>query len=120
MARPMKCRRVACNVPVRYFKPQGIPMYALEEVELALDEVEAMRLTDIEDLYQAEAAERMGISRQTLGNIIARAHKKVALAIMEGKALRISGLEASDAATSKTEAVSAADQRNCDLERAKD
>lgn len=120
MARPMKCRRVACNVPVRYFKPQGIPMYALEEVELALDEVEAMRLTDIEDLYQAEAAERMGISRQTLGNIIARAHKKVALAIMEGKALRISGLDASGAAASKTETVSATEQRNCDLERTKD
>lgn len=91
MARPMKCRRVACDVPVRYFKPQGVPLCALEEIELALDEVEAMRLTDIEDLYQAEAAERMGVSRQTLGNIIARAHKKVALAILQGKALRISG-----------------------------
>ena len=92
MARPTKCRRVACDVPVRYFKPQGVPMCALEEIELALDEVEAMRLTDIEDLYQAEAAERMGVSRQTLGNIIARAHKKVATAIMEGKALRIRGV----------------------------
>ncbi len=92
MARPLKCRRVACDVPARYFKPQGIPLYALEEIELALDEVEAMRLTDIEDLYQAEAAERMGVSRQTLGNIIARAHKKVALAILQGKALRISAV----------------------------
>ena len=71
-------------------------MYALEEIELAQDEVEAMRLTDIEDLDQAEAAERMGVSRQTLGNIIARAHKKVALAIMQGKALRISGAGTSE------------------------
>ena len=71
-------------------------MYALEEIELAQDEVEAMRLTDIEDLDQAEAAERMGVSRQTLGNIIARAHKKVALAIMQGKALRISGASTSE------------------------
>lgn len=91
MARPMKCRRVECDVPVRYFKPQGVPMCALEEVELAIDEVEAMRLTDIEDLYQADAAERMGVSRQTLGNIIARAHKKVAMALLQGKALRICG-----------------------------
>jgi predicted DNA-binding protein (UPF0251 family) len=106
MARPLKCRRVACDVPVRYFKPQGIPMCALEEIELALDEVEAMRLTDIEDLYQAEAAERMGVSRQTLGNIIARAHKKVALAIMHGKALRISGVAAPAEAVA-TEAESA-------------
>ena len=91
MARPMKCRRVACDVPVRYFKPQGVPMYALEEIELAIDEIEAMRLTDIEDLYQADAAERMGVSRQTLGNIVARAHKKVAMALLQGKALRICG-----------------------------
>jgi len=91
MARPLKCRRVECNVPARYFKPQGVPLYELEEIVLAPDEVEAMRLTDIEDLYQADAAERMGVSRQTLGNIIARAHKKVAHAIIEGKALRVSG-----------------------------
>ena len=91
MARPMKCRRVACDVPVRYFKPQGVPMCALEEIELAIDEIEAMRLTDIEDLYQADAAERMGVSRQTLGNIVARAHKKVAMALLQGKALRICG-----------------------------
>ena len=73
-------------------------MRGLDEIALSLDEVEAMRLTDIEDLYQAEAAERMGVSRQTLGNIIARAHKKVALAIMHGKALRISGVAAPTAA----------------------
>ena len=89
MARPLKCRRVACDVPARYFKPQGIPLCALEEIELALDEVEAMRLTDVDGLYQAEAAKRMGVSRQTLGAIVARAHEKVARAILEGKALRI-------------------------------
>ena len=65
-------------------------MGCLDEIALSLDEVEAMRLTDIEDLYQADAAQRMGVSRQTLGNILARAHKKVATALMEGKALRIS------------------------------
>ena len=90
MARPMICRKVACDVPARYFKPQGVPMGCLDEIALSLDEVEAMRLTDIEDLYQADAAQRMGVSRQTLGNILARAHKKVATALMEGKALRIS------------------------------
>ena len=73
MVRPLKCRRVACDVPARYFKPQGIPLCALEEIELALDEVEAMRLTDVDGLYQADAAERMGVSRQTLGAIVARA-----------------------------------------------
>ena len=65
-------------------------MRFLDEVALSLDELEAMRLTDIEDLYQADASEKMGVSRQTLGNILARAHKKVATALIEGKALRIS------------------------------
>lgn len=91
MSRPIKCRRVSCDVPVRYFKPQGVPLRLLDEIELGLDELEALRLTSIEDLYQADAAERMGISRQTLGNILARAHKKVATALIEGKALRILG-----------------------------
>lgn len=89
MARPMKCRKVACNVATAYFKPQGIPMRDLEEIELELDEIEAIRLADLEELYQADAAARMGVSRQTFGNIIARAHKKVAEALLGGKALRI-------------------------------
>lgn len=89
MARPMKCRNVGCDVTAAFFKPQGIPMRDLEEVRLERDEIEAIRLADIEDLYQVDAAARMGVSRQTFGNIIARAHKKVALALLEGKALRI-------------------------------
>lgn len=89
MARPVKCRRVSCAVSAVYFKPQGIPMCNLEEVELELDEIEAIRLADLEELYQADAAERMGVSRQTFGNIIARAHKKIASALISGKALKI-------------------------------
>ena len=90
MARPVKQRRIACVPAASYFKPAGVPLRDLEEIVLGLDEVEAMRLTDIEDLYQADAALKMGVSRQTLGNILARAHKKVAAALIEGKALRIS------------------------------
>lgn len=89
MARPFKCRRVSCAVSAVYFKPQCVPMCNIEEIELELDEVEALRLADLEERYQADAAERMGVSRQTFGNIIARAHKKVAAAILGGKALKI-------------------------------
>ena len=91
MARPMICRKVSGEVAARYFKPQGIPMRLLEEVELELDEIEAIRLADLEGLYQVDAAASMGVSRQTFGNIIARAHKKVATALLCGKALRIAG-----------------------------
>ena len=89
MARPMICRKVSCDVTAKYFKPQGIPMRDLEDIAMELDEIEAIRLADLEGLYQVDAAARMGVSRQTFGNIIARAHKKVATALLGGKALRI-------------------------------
>ena len=91
MPRPQKERRIGHCAPVTYFKPQGIPLRMLEAVELAPDELEAIRLADYEELYQEQAAERMGVSRQTFGLIIARAHKKVAEALTHGKAIRVEG-----------------------------
>jgi len=91
MPRPQKERRIDHCVPATYFKPQGIPLRMLEAVELAADELEAIRLADLEGLYQEQAAEQMGVSRQTFGLIIARAHKKVAEALTHGKAIRLEG-----------------------------
>ena len=93
MPRPKCCRNV-CGVPDKnYFKPRGIPISQLEEVVLNLDEYEAIRLADYEELYQEEAAARMNISRQTFGRIIGVAHKKIADVLMNGKALKIEGGE---------------------------
>ena len=89
MARPIKQRCINCVPVANYYKPVGIPMRDLDEIVLALDELEAMRLTDLEGLYQADAAERMGISRQTIGNILNSVHRKIADALLNGKALRI-------------------------------
>lgn len=89
MARPVKCRRISCRPAVRYFKPIGIPLRDLEEIVLGMDELEAMRLADLEGLYQVDAAEKMGVSRQTIGNILNSAHRKLADALLNGKALRI-------------------------------
>lgn len=91
MPRPPIKRRIGHCAPVTYFKPQGIPLRMLETVELAADELEAIRLADFEGLYQEQAAEQMGVSRQTFGLIIARAHKKVAEALTHGKAIRVEG-----------------------------
>jgi predicted DNA-binding protein (UPF0251 family) len=74
-----------------YYKPRGIPLSVLEEVTLTVDEFEAIRLTDLEGLYQADAAEKMNISRQTLGRILESVHKKIADALVNGKALLIKG-----------------------------
>jgi len=63
----------------------------LEEVNLTLDELEAVRLADLEELYQEDAAKKMNISRQTFGNIINSAHKKIADVLLNAKALKIEG-----------------------------
>lgn len=89
MARPIKCRRISSTPAARYFKPIGIPLRDLEEIVLGLDELEAIRLADLDGLYQVEAAEKMGVSRQTIGNILNSAHRKLADALLNGKALRI-------------------------------
>ena len=91
MPRPCKCRRIRCKPDTTYFKPRGIPIDALEEVRLTLDEVEAMRLADQQGLYQHIAAVSMNVSRQTFGNIIHSAHRKTADAILNAKALKIEG-----------------------------
>jgi uncharacterized protein len=91
MSRPCRCRRIRCKPDVNYFKPRGIPLDSLEEVNLALDELEALRLADWEGLYQEDAAKKMEISRQTFGNIINTAHKKIADVLLNAKALKIEG-----------------------------
>lgn len=103
MARPLKCRQIGFSPTATYFKPRGIGMAFLEEVCLELDEVEALRLADLESLYQAEAAVRMGVSRQTFAIIVARAHRKVADAIINGKALKIALAEESNTLVSSTQ-----------------
>lgn len=58
---------------------------------MTLDELEALRLADLEGLYQEDAAARMGVSRPTLGRILEAGRRKVAEALVLGKALRIEG-----------------------------
>lgn len=91
MPRPCRCRRIRCKPDTSYFKPRGIPVDNLEEVNLTLDELEAVRLADFDGLYQEDAAKKMNISRQTFGNIIERAHKKIADFLLHAKALKIEG-----------------------------
>jgi predicted DNA-binding protein (UPF0251 family) len=91
MPRPHKSRKICFNPDVVYFKPTGIRIDELEEVVLTLDEFEAIRLADFEGLYQEKAAEMMNVSRQTFGNIVNSAHKKIADFVINAKALRIEG-----------------------------
>ena len=91
MSRPFKCRHIGCEPGINYFKPRGIPLCDLQEVVLTVDEFEAVRLADLEGLYQQSGRKKMKISRQTFGNIIRVAHGKIADAIINGKAIKIGG-----------------------------
>ncbi len=91
MPRPPKCRRVEALPQVDYFKPRGVPMLRLDEVSLPLDEFEALRLSDHENLPHDQAAESMNVSRQTFGRVLASARKRVAGVLVTGQALRIEG-----------------------------
>ena len=91
MSRPCKCRHIEGEPGAIYFKPRAVPLCELEEIELSLDEFESLRLADLEGLYQADAARRMKISRQTFAAIVHKARSKVADALVNGKALKISG-----------------------------
>lgn len=91
MPRPCCLRHIDVSPCAVYFKPAGIPVHLLEEVVLALDELEALRLADLEGLYQEQASEKMKISRPTFSRVIEQARRKVADALIHGKALRLEG-----------------------------
>lgn len=91
MPRPRKCRRIEQSPKVDYFKPRGVPLMDLTEVYLALEGLEALRLSDLEGLTADRAAERMEVSRHTFGRILAEARRVVTEALVLGQALRIEG-----------------------------
>jgi len=89
--RPCKYRKVSFLPNVTYFKPAGIPVRLLEEVRLTLDELEAIRLKDMEGLEQEQGAEKMNVSRPTFQRILTSARRKTTDVLINGKALRIEG-----------------------------
>lgn len=91
MARPPKERRVEYLPEVTVFKPAGVPRAVLAEVVLSVEELEAVRLKDLERLDQEECAVKMRISRPTFQRILSLARKKIADALINGKGLRIEG-----------------------------
>ena len=89
MPRPRLRRRIRFQHKTDYFKPQGIPMRDLKVVELSKEEVEALRLKNIEDLDQIECAKLMKTSQSTFQRILSSAYKKISLALVKGQAIYI-------------------------------
>ena len=91
MARPQKSRLVKIDPQINYFKPRGVPMMDLEQVQLTVDELEALRLADFLSMSHEEAGKQMGVSRATFGRIVEQARKIVADALIHGKAINVEG-----------------------------
>ncbi len=91
LPRPVKPRKIAFVPRNTYFVPVNKPKCELKVMNLKLEELEAMRLKDIEKLNQEKCAEKMNVSRQTFQLIIDEARSKVAQALIEGKAISIEG-----------------------------
>jgi len=87
-----RCLRAVKGIPdVDYFKPRGIPLTELEVNFLKVEELEAIRLVDLEGLEQEDAALKMGISRRTLARELDSARRKIVEALIKGKAIEIKG-----------------------------
>ncbi|NLW56857.1 MAG: DUF134 domain-containing protein [Firmicutes bacterium] len=91
MVRPRKLRKVGFIPQIQYFVPFGIDPAERQENILRIEELEALRLKDLEGLEQESCAEQMEISRQTFQRILSEAREKVADSLIHGKALRIEG-----------------------------
>jgi len=91
MSRPRICRRIRRHPNATYFKPAGVRVTELDEVILNVDEYEAVRLVDLENVEQTKAGAMMKISQPTLSRLLKSGRKKISDALVNGKAIRIEG-----------------------------
>jgi predicted DNA-binding protein (UPF0251 family) len=91
MGRQPLWRRVNFVPKVTCFRPAGVPATRSQEVRLALEEIEALRLKDLEKLEQEECAKKMNVSRTTFARVLNSARQKMADALLNGKVIRIEG-----------------------------
>jgi len=82
-----KPRNCKCKFTGKAFKPTGVPMIEIKQIPLLREELEALKLCDLDDLTQAEAGTKMGVSRGTIQRILTIARKKVAKALSKGQAI---------------------------------
>jgi hypothetical protein len=87
----MKTKHVHFEPGVTYFKPRAVPLRDLKEVELTIEELETLRLSNVEKLSQADAAAKMNVHQSTFQRTLARAREKVTDALVNGKAIKIRG-----------------------------
>ena len=88
VGRPKKVRFVQKMPKIAQFSPRGKPGRP-EEIELAIDEFEALKLADFQGFNQSQGASAMRLSRPSFGRILRQARKKIADALVNGKVIKI-------------------------------
>jgi predicted DNA-binding protein (UPF0251 family) len=91
MARPTKWRRIERMPAYRRFAPSDGQPAGAPGISMKVEELEAIRLKDLEGLEQEECADRMEVSRPTFQRILLSAREKVADSLVNGKSLRVEG-----------------------------
>lgn len=89
MPRQKKMRYVAGHPLMSGYLPEGMPPTGT--VDLSVEGMEAIRLSDFEGLAHEAASEQMGISRQTYGRVLAEARRIIAEALVTGKRICLGG-----------------------------
>lgn len=89
MSRPRSIKSIGFKPESVFFKPRGIPLRELEIIQLTHEEVEAMRLKNMENLCQCGCACQMNTSQSTIQRLLSSAYKKMTRAIVEGKAIEV-------------------------------
>ncbi len=87
MGRPKSDYKLDFCAPYNTFKPEGC--LCAEWVDITSEEIESLRLKNIKNLDQTRAAKKMGVSQSTFQRVLTSAYKKVSLALIEGRELRI-------------------------------
>ena len=88
--RPKKPRFVKNEPQIRQFSPRG-KAGRPNEIELKIEEFEALRLADFRGYKQAEASKNMAISQQTFSRVLNKARRSLSEALVTGKIIRIQG-----------------------------
>jgi predicted DNA-binding protein (UPF0251 family)/predicted Fe-Mo cluster-binding NifX family protein len=91
LARPAKWRCLECLPGTKLFGPVGIPARQLDKLRIAFDELEALRLLHLENVTQAEAGRRLGVSASTVSRMADRAHRVITEALVADKGLCVEG-----------------------------
>jgi uncharacterized protein len=91
--RPRMQRIINSASESRCYKPCCCPEKEGEGISLKPDEIELIRLIDLEGLEQEEAAEKLGVSRKTAWRDLHEARRKIADALVNGKGIEMTGCQ---------------------------